>query len=242
MRWKIGQLARRTGTTVRTLRHYEQLGLIRPARTGTGHRVYGEHDAARLSHVLLLRRLGLPLEEVGHMLDDPEHDLARAIEHHAARIRRRMETDRAWLERLDALGREFRVGRGGSSIDELLHTVERIEMQEKYFTPEQLQRLDERRRTIGGEAIRAAELEWPKLIATARELLDEGASPEDPRVRRVAARWRELVQAFTGGDPGLAESVGRMYRAEPEIRASTGIDEALLEFVARAQAIADEDD
>lgn len=66
--WKVGQLARLTGLTVRTLHHYDQLGLPRPsARTPSGHRLYDEQDIRRLYRIMALRELGLPLEVIGDL-------------------------------------------------------------------------------------------------------------------------------------------------------------------------------
>jgi DNA-binding transcriptional MerR regulator len=61
--WKVGQLARLTKLTVRTLHHYDRLGLLRPsARTSSGHRLYDEGDVDRLYRIVALRELNLPLE------------------------------------------------------------------------------------------------------------------------------------------------------------------------------------
>jgi DNA-binding transcriptional MerR regulator len=65
-RWKVGELARATGLTVRALHHYDELGLLVPSeRTQAGHRLYGEDDVRRLYRVVALRHLGLPLSERG---------------------------------------------------------------------------------------------------------------------------------------------------------------------------------
>jgi len=69
---KVGELARRTGLTVRALHHYDEIGLLRPSlRTEAGHRLYSEGDVARLQRVLSLRQLGFSLEEVRDCLDRP---------------------------------------------------------------------------------------------------------------------------------------------------------------------------
>ena len=70
--WKVGALARQTGLTVRTLHHYDEIGLLAPSlRTGAGHRLYTADDLGRLLQILSLRQLGLSLDEVrdrGHEL------------------------------------------------------------------------------------------------------------------------------------------------------------------------------
>jgi hypothetical protein len=70
---------------------------------------------------------------------------------------------------------------------------------------------------------------------------DAGTDPSDPEVRALAERWRDLTErtiaGFTGGDPGIIESLGRMYKGEGPEKASRGtLDTDLLEYVSRAQA------
>src|SRR5581483_1706842 len=68
--WRIGELAAAAHVSVRTLRHYDAIGLLRPAiRTEAGYRVYAEGDVARLYRILGLRSLGLPLPDICALLD-----------------------------------------------------------------------------------------------------------------------------------------------------------------------------
>jgi DNA-binding transcriptional MerR regulator len=75
--YSVGQVAGFAGVTVRTLHHYDEIGLLSPGRrTGAGHRRYTDADLDRLQRVLFYRELGFPLEEVASLLDDPEEDPA----------------------------------------------------------------------------------------------------------------------------------------------------------------------
>lgn len=89
---KVGELAAATGLTVRTLRYYEEIGLL-PAsgRSGGGHRLYSVSDVERLYRICLLRRLGLPLAEVGRVLDDPAWSIGGAMEQHRRDLDQRLE-------------------------------------------------------------------------------------------------------------------------------------------------------
>ena len=67
---KVGALARRAGLTVRTLHHYEEIGLLVPARrTGSGHRLYGMPEVRRLHQITSLKQMGLSLDEIRASLD-----------------------------------------------------------------------------------------------------------------------------------------------------------------------------
>ena len=81
MQLRVGELARRCGLTVRTLHHYDDIGLLRPsARSDAGYRLYDRDDVARLQQIQALRSLGVSLADVGAILDRPESSVATVIE------------------------------------------------------------------------------------------------------------------------------------------------------------------
>lgn len=89
--YTVSQLARLSGVSVRTLHHYDDLGLLRPStRSEAGYRLYGRADLERLQQVLFFRELEFPLEEIGRILDDPGFDRREAL-----RLQRRMLGERA---------------------------------------------------------------------------------------------------------------------------------------------------
>jgi DNA-binding transcriptional MerR regulator/bifunctional DNase/RNase len=91
-RWKVGEVARATGLTVRALHHYDRLGLLVPSeRTLSGHRLYSQADLQRLYRVLALRHVGLPLTEIGRLLDEDRPDLATTVRRHLARVEGELE-------------------------------------------------------------------------------------------------------------------------------------------------------
>ena len=117
-------------------------------------------------------------------------------------------------------------------------------MHETYDTPEQLAQLEVRREEVGEDQIAAIEREWAELSAQMKAHRDAGTDPTDPEVRALAERWRDLTErtiaGFSGGDPGITQSLGRMYEEEGPENASRGtFDADLLEYVTRAQSAAD---
>ncbi|GAB2736950.1 MerR family transcriptional regulator [Streptomyces bullii] len=75
MNYSVGQVAGFAGVTVRTLHHYDAIGLLVPSeRSHAGHRRYSDADLDRLQQILFYRELGFPLEEVAALLDDPDAD------------------------------------------------------------------------------------------------------------------------------------------------------------------------
>src|SRR5687768_13714599 len=142
---KVGELARRTGLTSRTLHHYDEIGLLKPSlHTEAGHRLYTAADVARLQQVLSLRQLGFGLEEVKECLDRPGYSPVEVIGLHVARLREQIEMQKGLCERLEGLAAHFR-GAGEVSAEAFLQTIEVMNMIENYYTPEQLEALKQRR-------------------------------------------------------------------------------------------------
>ncbi|MFF5263718.1 MerR family transcriptional regulator [Actinomadura viridis] len=101
----IGDVARRSGVSARMLRHYESLGLVRPAgRTGAGYREYSGEDIRRIFHIESLRSLGLSLREVGYALDDPGFKPSELVDDLIRRTRERIAAETELLTRLRRIG------------------------------------------------------------------------------------------------------------------------------------------
>ena len=211
---KVGELARRTGLTIRTLHHYDEIGLLKPSgHTEAGYRLYTAGDVARLQQVLSLRQLGFSLEEVRDCLDRPGFSPLESIRLHIGRLRERIEMQRELCDRLEGIAAHFRAAEEVSA-DEFLRVIERMTMIENYYTPEQMEALKKRGEQMGEEAIRQSQVDWAELIAAVRAEKEKGTDPADPKVQEMARRWMELVNGFTGGDPGIAASLNRLWKEQ----------------------------
>jgi DNA-binding transcriptional MerR regulator len=230
----VGELARATGLTVRALHHYDELGLLVPSeRTGGGYRLYGDSDVRRLYRIVALRQLGLRLDEIAEVLDGDGLDLGRTVSRQLEAVERRLDDLRRLRDRLtairDALDREDE-----PSISQLTTTMEAMAMHEKYYTPDQLERLRRRAADLGEEEIEAAQREWGEIFAALREQLQAGTDPADEKLDPYRRRARELLRAFTGGDADISASLGRMWRDEDPEKVSRGmIDRDLADYAKR---------
>jgi DNA-binding transcriptional MerR regulator len=224
--------------TVRTLHHYDEIGLLSPShRTGAGHRLYTADDLGRLLQILSLRQLGLSLEDIRESLARPESSLQQVVELHIAQLRERIDLQQRLCRRLETVAERLRTAEG-VSVNEFIQTLEAMTMFEKHFTPDQLQEIQARGRQIGQERIREVEAEWPRLITEVRAAMESGTDPASTEVQQLAQRWMGLVREFTGGNPGIQQGLNKMYSEEPEARERTGIDPALMEYVGKAIAAA----
>lgn len=220
-RYRVGELAARTGVTVRTLHHYDQIGLLRPAgHSAGGHRLYAEEDLLALQQVLMLRYLGLPLAEITRLLRRPDFDLIASL-----RIQRRALRDRiSELERIEAgltrlIDRRVATGQwdwdmvataSATVQDGLTHRGDEME---KHYTPEQMAQFKELGEQMGPEAIRQIEAEWSALITEVRA--HRHLAPTDPQAQDLADRWNaanERIAAAYRDYPELWQAIGENYQ------------------------------
>jgi MerR family transcriptional regulator, thiopeptide resistance regulator len=238
--WRIGVLAQRTGVTVRALRHYDALGLLKPShRTDAGHRLYTRRDIERLQQIRSLRQLGLSLAEVRTCLLDRRVSVRRIVSLHLERARAAVKTQQTLVQTLEQLNERLKKS-SSVRVDEFVRTVEAITMSERYFSPEEQEFIRQRAELVGAERIRQVEQhEWPTLIAEVQAKMDRGTDPSDPTVQALAKRWKSLVAEFTGGNAGVAEGVRRQYATEdpnPAQRRRLGLTREMFQYVGRAMA------
>ena len=230
---KVGELAKRTGISIRTLHHYDEIGLVSPShRTVSGHRLYGREDVVRLQQVLSLRQMGFPLEEIRELLARRDFSAQELVRNHIERLRRQIAAQQELCARLEAVAAHY----DSASAEEFIQVIEVMTMFDKYYTKEQLDTLAKRAEMFGEEKMRGFQEEWPRLIASVREEMQRGTDPKDPKVQALAKRWMELIEAFTGGDDGIRESLKNLYRGESQFGAQQGLDGALSEYVGKALA------
>jgi DNA-binding transcriptional MerR regulator/2-polyprenyl-3-methyl-5-hydroxy-6-metoxy-1,4-benzoquinol methylase len=232
---KVGELAKRTGLTVRTLHHYDAIGLLNPsAHSETGYRLYNRHDVKRLYHILALIRLGLSLSRIGTLLAGADPDISNIIEQQVNALNEQIARGGQLRDRLLRLREQLERDDEPALID-CLQTLELMTMYDKYFSPEELTKLRERGQ-INSVATERIESEWPDLIEAVRQQMETKASPGSPEVQVLCRRWQQLVRSFAGNDTNVVRKLVSMYQQEGSLEAHTGIDSAMLEFMRLAIA------
>jgi DNA-binding transcriptional MerR regulator len=214
--WKVGELAKRTGMSVRALHHYDEIGLLEPSlRTPAGHRLYDAADIQRLQQIQSLRLMGISLDEVKRLLDGAAVSPRQVIDLHLARVHEQISAQARLAERLTALALHLD-STGTGSIDDLCRVIEAMTTMEKYFTTEQLEVLRQRRSGIPEQRIKEVQDAWAEIIPAVQRAMDAGVDPGSPEILEIARRWRDLVNEFTGGDAAIKSAVMTMYKHEGE--------------------------
>jgi len=238
MDYTVGELAKRAGLTVRTLHHYEELGLLRPSgRSEAGYRRYGEADVLRLHRVLALRDAGLSLKEIAPLLDgEAPQPLAAVLQAQIEQIEARIQTQESLLLTLRNAAKRLALhGDGGDAVQVLLDAMAIRRVHERWFSPEQLRAMRQQWEALPEAARDAVELEWPRLIAAARAAMDAGRDPGSPDVQALVRRWLVLQEQFLQVAPGMKDTMQRMYAAEPELARQSGVSPELIAYLRRAK-------
>lgn len=231
---KIGELARRTGLTVRALRHYGDIGLLVPSeRSSGGYRLYDHNDVARLYRIQALRRLDLSLTEIGALLDNAASGLAALVARQLAQLDREIQRAASLRAHLLALQGQLQA-REEPAVDDLLVALERMITGAKYFSDDEL-------RTLATQRDGFAETIAPEraeLTASLRDLVSAGVSPESPQAQALAQRWIEMLLNEVGGDEGLLMKLYGMHWNEPSLNSLTGVDRNDMRYISHAMAYA----
>ncbi len=229
---KIGQLAGRSGLTIRALRHYDDIGLLSPSlRSAGGYRLYDGADVARLYRIQALRRLDLPLAEIQAILAGGGAGPAELVGQQIAFLDRQITRACELRRHLRQLQGQLD-GRGEPGIDDWLAALEGMVAGAKYFTSAELADMTLRRER--GAADRG--VEKAALLAELQELIARGAAPQEAPARALAQRWIGLLLDEVGGDEGLLMKLYAMHWNEPRLHALSGVGHQGMQFIAEAMA------
>jgi DNA-binding transcriptional MerR regulator len=225
-RYTIKQLADLAGVSRRTLHHYDQIGLLKPAEKGANrYRYYDDQDALCLQQILFYRELGLSLDEIREILDQPDFNLLQALKKHKGELQKRV----ARLNRL---------------IKTVDKTIQHVKGTLKMSDHDIFEGFSEEQQE---EYARQAGQRWdPKLVDQSMQLwksyspekkqqvLDEGKAiyvdilghmqagkaPESPEVQDCLVRWHQHMRYFYEPSWAILRGLGQGYAAFPDFRAT----------------------
>lgn len=220
--WRIGELAAIAGVTVRTLHHYEQVGLIAPVEREEGaHRLYNAAAVEQLYRIRALCSFGLSLQEIQSMREDGV-SLEALLQRHLARVDAEIAQQMRLRDRLRQL-----VGLAASAEPEsLLATLEAMAL---------LERTARQRFSSGSLGASETIATWNTLRDKLRTCMDRQADPADEAVCPLAHEARDLIVAFTGGDHAMQVAMLQVRRAAPP-QDFAGWDPPLFRYLDRALA------
>ena len=227
--YTVKQLARLSGVSVRPLHHYDEIGLLKPAFTGENrYRYYGREELLRLQDILFHRELGVPLQEIRHLLDLSGRDRAAVLSEHREWLDQRIKRSRQLLRTIDRTIAEL--NGDGTMDDKDIYKGFAPEKQAEYedwlvdrFGGNMRERIDESKaklETLGKEGIAARMAEGEAAGVALAKAFQAGTAADhpaiDPLLQRhhawIAAMWNRACppQAYAG----LAD----LYLDHPDFR------------------------
>ncbi|MBF4995391.1 MerR family transcriptional regulator [Arthrobacter gandavensis] len=228
--FSVQDVARQAGITSRTLRHYDAIGLLPPARTGSnGHRYYGRDSLVRLQRILLLRELGLGLPGIAGILERRE-DPAEELRNHLSWLEK--EQDRL-LRQAASVRRTIAALEKGLQImpeetfDGFDHTRYRDEVESRWGS-QAYARSDEWWRNMDDGERTAWQEQTQELGRAWSEAAEQGADPAGPVAHGLAERHIAWLKSVPGAPTGAGEldgyvrSLAEMYVADPRFAANYG--------------------
>ena len=221
--WSVGQVSRSAGVTVRTLHHYDRIGLLRPsARSGAGYRGYDQADLARLQRILAYRELGFSLEEIGRLLDDPASDPVAQLRHQRDLVLARMER----LAQIAAvLERTMEAHQMGIKLtaEEMLEvfgdhdpTQYAEEVEERWGDTDAYRQSQQRAAGYTKQDWIRIKAEQEAAGARFAAAMTAGLPPDSPEAMDAAEENRLLIDRyFYDLSPQMHVGLGQMYLADP---------------------------
>lgn len=222
--YTIKQLSTLAGVTPRTLRHYDQIDLLKPESVGdNGYRFYGEKSMMRLQLILFYREFGFSLESIGDVLNRPDFQVLGALEAHRESLQKRIRRLEHLIQTVEVTIRHLN-GEKAMSPKKLFEGFREEEQEEYAKQAEQM---------YDPETVRESNRKWKSYSAEKKQaILDEGkqvyedliaAMPKGvdaPEVQAIIERWRKHMDYFW--TPNLNQLLGivTMYGESPDFKAN----------------------
>ncbi|MBS0469792.1 MAG: MerR family transcriptional regulator [Proteobacteria bacterium] len=246
-RYTVKDMAMLSGVSVRALHHYDEIGLLKPAHLGAnGYRYYGREELLRLQQILFHRELGLPLERIKALLDDPGFDRVAALKAHRDKLS--AERDR-FAQLIATIDRTIAQLNGERTMtDNELYDGFSAQKQAQWekeiedrFGAHGRTKIAESKANFAkmpAEEMAAGKAEMEAIHAALAAAIDAGEAADGARVQALVARhfawvcraWKPNRTAYIG--------LGRMYTDSPDFRAVyETVKPGLTDFLAEAMRV-----
>ncbi|MCB0416187.1 MAG: MerR family transcriptional regulator [Bdellovibrionaceae bacterium] len=246
--YKINELARLSGVSVRTLRFYDEIGLLKPAYCGeNGYRYYEKEQLLLLQQILFYRELDFELSEIGRLMTATDFDKAEALRNHRRYLEKEAKRFRVLIRTLDRTlshleketpmkDKEMYEG----FFDPKQQKKYEAELVERYGAAAQANIIESRRRTQGWkkEDYQDVAKEYDRLHRALTETLKAGAKAGDPQVQTLIREHYEVVNRFWTPDRTAYIGLGQLYCEHEHFRRMyDGYHPDLAPFLAEAMRV-----
>lgn len=213
--YRINEFAERAGVTVRTLHHYDRIGLLKPGyRSAAGYRLYTDNDLLRLEQIVVLKFIGMSLKDIRRLLDEDRSALPEMLERQQHLLRQKRGQIDSAIQLIGAAQRALQAAGApdwslfGKVIKDITMNNE-TDWMNRYYSEEARAKIEARKHLWSPELQERVARQWNELFRDIEASLDE--DPASPKAQELLARWRGLINEFTGGDPEIQAGLNKMY-------------------------------
>lgn len=215
----VGEVSELAGVTVRTLHHYDEVGLLSPSeRSEVGYRMYSYDDLARLQEILIWRQLGFPLAEIASLLDDPDHDRRGALERQRELVSREIDRLEALAAAVDAALEAHKNGtrlKEASMFEGFDPREYDDEARERWGHTDAYRESARRTEAYGGADWSEIRAESDAIVQELSEVMRAGEPADGPAAVALAERHRDHISRwFYPCSPRMHRGLGEMYIAD----------------------------
>jgi DNA-binding transcriptional MerR regulator len=223
---KVGQLAKQICLSVRTLHHYDEIGLLSPSvRTSAGHRLYNTKDIALLHRIQALKQLGLSLQQIAELIQENSQPLPDIIAQQIAILDREMAQAAQLKSKLVRLQDNLQEGHE-PDMASWLDTLALMNVYEKYLTADEIEELNSHALAVKHEI----EHEWPEMVKKLQAMMDQKTPPDDREAKVFVTLWTEMLERLVGHNPHLLLKINAMSN-ELEMQMQRGISSAMAKYL-----------
>lgn len=223
---KVGQLAKQVCLSVRTLHHYDEIGLLSPSvRTDAGHRLYNTKDISRLHRIQALKQLGLSLQQIAEIIQANSQPLPEIITQQIINLDREIAQAEQLKSKLVRLQDNLQEGHE-PDMASWLDTLALMNVYEKYLTADEIEELNSHALAVKHEI----EHEWPQMVKKLQSMMDQKTPPDDREAKAFVTLWTEMLERLVGHNPHLLLKINAMSN-EMEMQMQRGISPAMAKYL-----------
>lgn len=211
---KIGEVAKKTGVSIRSLRHYDKLGLLKPKHSNeAGYRLYDKEDIYRLQQIISLKQMKIPLQKIKSMLLEDTLTLKQTLQMQHRYLQQQLAQYKSLCSKVDhLLARLFH--QETLSLELIYQTMENIKMLEKYYSPEQLEALEQRDFHHDAQKAQEYSKAWQEVFSGLEQLRLAKIEPASEETKDLVIQSRKLLAEFIDGDESIENSINTMTQQE----------------------------
>lgn len=227
---KIGELAARSGLTVRALHHYDDIGLLMPsARADSGYRLYNRDDIQRLHKIQALRKFGMSLADIATFLASADAPFADVVSQQIAALDQQIKQASTLREQLARLQQQMS-GDGDPGLEDWLATLEHMKLYEEYFTPEEMRRLPFWQQDARRNA------KWRTMTEELKSLMAREVPTDSEAATTLAQRWMETLEQDTGANLAFAVRMTAMLQQQKDAGDNSPLSEKVRQYIYLGEA------